>query len=290
MSEEPSRPGLDTLADYLEGLLSEAENREVERWVTEDATTAELLHELERLPGLLAADPVGPMPPDVVARVDAALAESVRAGGDRAADAPRGVEEKAGAVVVPLRRRRWLAPALAAAVTVSVVAIGAQVVSSVGPTGGDDAQTSAGRGTADRADDGHEEAEGGNVAPDSADGPTSDLRYSLGMLPPVRTGTFATDVADALGNRRAGWLAGERAESDAGDDARDSFFSAGCSVELGAGRVLPIRLDGELAVLLLRRIPGAPGRREALAYPARCGDLEAQPSPQPLVRAVVTLP
>jgi len=60
MSEEPSRPGLDTLADYLEGLLSEAENREVERWVTEDATTAELLHELERLPGLLAADPVGP--------------------------------------------------------------------------------------------------------------------------------------------------------------------------------------------------------------------------------------
>jgi hypothetical protein len=230
------------------------------------------------------------MPPDVVARVDAALAESVRAGGDRAADAPRGVEEKAGAVVVPLRRRRWLAPALAAAVTVSVVAIGAQVVSSVGPTGGDDAQTSAGRGTADRADDGHEEAEGGNVAPDSADGPTSDLRYSLGMLPPVRTGTFATDVADALGNRRAGWLAGERAESDAGDDARDSFFSAGCSVELGAGRVLPIRLDGELAVLLLRRIPGAPGRREALAYPARCGDLEAQPSPQPLVRAVVTLP
>jgi hypothetical protein len=283
MSDEPARPDLDTLADYLEGLLGAQESREVERWVAEDAATADLLHELERVPGLLAADPVGPMPRDVVDRVDAALAEASQAGSPRPAAAPRSPEEGAGAVVVPLRRR-WLAPTLAAAAMLGVVAIGAQVVSSV-DTSGQDGAGDAGS-AADAPADVERDAGAQEDAAPGAEAPT----YSASMLPPIRTEAFATDVADALGNRPSDWVAAERAVTDAGVRLRDSVLTDECPVELGAGRVLPIRLDGDLAVLLLRRIPGEPDRREALAYPARCGDLSAEATPQPLARAVIVLP
>jgi hypothetical protein len=110
------------------------------------------------------------------------------------------------------------------------------------------------------------------------------------MLPSIRTEAFATEVADALGDRPAGWRTAQRDGNDAVAALRGSVFTDACSVDLGAGRVRPIRLDGDLAVLLLRRIPGEPDRREALAYPARCGDLSTEATPQPLARAVIVLP
>jgi hypothetical protein len=293
MREEQSRPGLDTLADYLEGLLSEQESREVERWVAEDATTAELLRELEELPGLLlAADPVEPMPADVVDRVDAALAEAalVRGGAHdapaepaRPAAAPRRNDQGAGGVVVPLRRRRWLAPALSAAAMVGVVALGAQVVGSVG-TGDSSSPTSA-----DDAAAGSDEAEsaGGLTAREQTGNAPG---YTAGMLPPVRTDTFATDVADALTDPTTDLQRVDGVDVEEAAGLPSTLLSGDCPVDLGAGRFLPIRLDGDVAVLVLRRIPGEPGRREALAYSPRCPDGDEEGDLQPLVRAEITLP
>lgn len=285
MSEERSRPTLDTLADYLEGLLTEEENRAVERWVAEDAVTAELLHELEELPGLLAADAVEPMPGDVVGRVDAALAAAAR-------DDHAGRETGAGAVVVPLRRRRWLAPALAAAAVVGMVAIGSQVVSSVGPIGMDSAGEAGGGGAltdGEAADRSVPESEEAQAPTDSGGG--VPLPPSADEAPSIRTDSFASDVNRALDadelvrGGRMDWSAGLAERR-----SRYTILSRGCAVDLGADRVLPIRLDGDPALLVLRRIPGEPDRREALAYPARCPDGEEEANEEPLASAVVLLP
>jgi hypothetical protein len=290
MKEEQSRPGLDTLADYLEGLLSEQESREVERWVAEDATTAELLRELQELPGLLTTDPVGPMPADVVDRVDAALAEAALLQGGPAHDAPaetarpavapRRVDESAGGVVVPLRRRRWLAPALSAAAMVGVVAIGAQVVSSVGTGDSSSSNSADGAGSAGEAEAAEDE-----MAREPAGGAPE---YSAGMLPPIRTDAFATDVTDVLTNPTTDLNRVDGVDVEAAAGLPSTILSGDCPVDLGAGRFLPIRLDGDVAVLVLRRIPGEPGRREALAYSPRCPDGEAEL--QPLARAEITVP
>lgn len=119
MTEPIRRPEVDVLADYVEGLLDADARVQVERHIAEDPRTAELVAELEALPGMLAAVPVEPMPAEVVARVDAALARESQ---DRAASP---VAHQVRAVS---RSRRWLAPALAVAGTVAVVAIAAPVL------------------------------------------------------------------------------------------------------------------------------------------------------------------
>ncbi|MDQ3629174.1 MAG: hypothetical protein M3419_10270, partial [Actinomycetota bacterium] len=82
MAEPIRRPEVDVLADYVEGLLGTDARAQVERHIAQDPETAALVAELEALPDLLAATAVEPMPADVVARVDAALARESQ---DRAA-------------------------------------------------------------------------------------------------------------------------------------------------------------------------------------------------------------
>jgi negative regulator of sigma E activity len=270
MSEEHVRPDLDMLADYLEDLLSDEERAEVERAVAEDPSTAALLAELEGLPALLSADPPEPMPADVVARIDAALA-------DEAAAAKKTESSKHLAPVrsMPSRRRRWLAPALAAAAAVGVVGLGAQVVTSgMGSGAGQDAESAMDAGAgADEAVDNDVEA------PRESErmlGPEDDAtQWRTGDFVELSAERFSEDVASALADRPRTFARDRVAsfllrDGIALEESRGLIVEAECGFDLPSGRVIPARLDGEAAVLVLRRVPGEPDQRDVLAFPAEC--------------------
>jgi hypothetical protein len=266
MSEEHVRPDLDMLADYLEDLLSDEERAEVERAVAEDPSTAALLAELEGLPALLAADPPEPMPADVVARIDAALA-------DEAAAAKRAESSENLAPVrsLPSRRRRWLAPALAAAAAVGVVGLGAQVVTSgMGSGAGQDAESAMDAGAG--ADEAASEPE---VQPSSRDRPREGAPRRAEELVELSADSFSEDVASALADRPRTFARDRVADflqrdGLAYEESRGLIVEAGCGFDLPSGRVLPARLDGQAALLVLRRVPGEPDQRDVLAFPAEC--------------------
>lgn len=247
MSEE-RRPDVDLLADYLEGLLPEDERLEVERAVAEDPPTAALLAELQALPALLSSAPTEPMPSHVAARIDAALAH----------EAARSV---APVRSLPRRRQRWLAPALVAAAAIAAIGIGAQVVQSV--QGGGQSASSAGSDEA---------------APAAEEGGDAKRRVSADPLAApaeLSSASFEEDVARVFSgpvkSLRVAQLARDVNQTTAGHPGQAySIVAGGCAVDLKASRVLPVRLDGEPALLVWRRIAGEPGKREALAYPASC--------------------
>jgi hypothetical protein len=261
MSEEHVRPDLEMLADYLEGLLTEPERAEVERAVAADPSTAALLAELEELPALLAAHPPEPMPAEVAARIDAAIADEA-ASSTAAASSPDKL-----APVRPLapRRRRWLAPALVAAAAVGVVGLGSQVINSGMGSGADEesAAMDSGGGEAE------ETADQSDSAPEAG-----SLRRPREELAELSALSFAEDVADTLSKRPQTYardrVAGVLRRSETLDLSVGSIVGATCATDLPSGRVLPVRLDGEAALLVLRRVPGEPDQRDVLAYPARC--------------------
>jgi len=288
------RPDLDTLADYLEGLLGEDERDEVKRWIERDAPTADLVRELQGLPALLAADPVGSMPIDVAARLDAALA----------AEARHADEQVAPVTELPVqRRRRWLAPALVAAAAVGVIGIGAQVVgsSTSGSDAGGSADTAADAPMAAAGDAGDEEVEQESTPPPEAEessqhggGRGHDSLEDVAPAASVSAQTFQQDVTRVVRARR---LSVQRNDGylsrDWSSSSTYSIVDDDCGADLGRGRLAAIRLDGEPALLVLRRVPGQPRRREAAAYPAQCppalvnSDDMTLPA---LVRATITLP
>ena len=269
MSEEHVRPDLDMLADYLEDLLSDEERAEVERAVAEDPSTAALLAELEGLPALLAADPPEPMPAYVVARIDAALA-------DEAAAAKKAESAKGLAPVRSLssRRRRWLAPALAAAAAVGVVGLGAQVVTSgMGSGTSQDAESAMDAGA------GADEAAGEPEAPGESErmlGPKDEAtQWRTSDLVELSADSFSEDVASAFADRPRTFARDRVADvlqrdGLALEESRGLIVEARCDFDLPSGRVLPARLDGEAALLVLRRVPGEPDQRDVLAFPAEC--------------------
>jgi hypothetical protein len=141
------------LAEYDEGLLPEMRAADVAAHLAHCATCTETHRQLNEVSHRLAAEPATlPVPPDVAARLDAALAEQ------------RTIP--AGAEVGPVRRRTrsivarrpWRArmPAvLAAAASVGAIAFAGYVIG-IGSAGGDDAgdsQTMVAEGGADRAAD-----------------------------------------------------------------------------------------------------------------------------------------
>jgi hypothetical protein len=295
------RPDIDVLADYLEGLLGEAEQREVERWAAEDPRTAELLAELRGLPGLLADTPVEPMPADVAARLDAALAAEAPA----PATGPEADPEQAEVLdpppgqVVPLRRRRrWLAPALVAAATVGVVGLGAQVVGT-GSDGGLDAATS----SAESSDAG-----GLSLDQEAAGEPAEERGDSVAARPHARVQAvrltragFEEDVKRVL---EADWVSapgGTRSHAELfADVAATRPRLRSCLMSLPAG-ASPVRLDDDPAILVVATVDDQPQQRRVAAYPATCGvaqrlaggaqaDLTAAFGVDPIVSATVELP
>lgn len=280
MSEQ-YRPSLDELADYVEGLLPEAQRHEVERAVAENPSTAALLAELEALPELLATDPIEPMPAHVAARIGDALAAE-QAG----ADSSRGSSPRPGAQVrrLPQRPRRWPAQLLAAAAVVGAIALGSQVVDT-----GEDADSSATESAGGAAD----AAIGGRA---SAPRGQEEINPARAKAVRLTSTTFAQDVAQLGGKNllRTGIGDSLREAPTAGQAARRySVLADECAVELFSGKVLAVRLDGRPAILVLRRVAGQPRIRQALAYPARCPTPTAQGVPgrlgQPLARTTIRL-
>jgi hypothetical protein len=99
---------IDRLADYAAGLLDPAEAAEVEQLITTEPGWSDALDALRaaepRVQALLADQPAVPVPDDVLARWDAALARERRAGGAEVLDLGRA-----------RTRRRWRWPQLAGA-------------------------------------------------------------------------------------------------------------------------------------------------------------------------------
>jgi len=122
---------VDVLSDLVEGLLSASRAAELAPHLAECDACRDTLDALREIRDLLGAQPVEPMPADVAARIDGALALAAlpppRAG-DRPAEPPP--------TVVPLerarRRRRGPGLLLAAAATAAVVTLGVVIVDSGG--------------------------------------------------------------------------------------------------------------------------------------------------------------
>ena len=139
------------VADLLEGLLPDAEAATVDAHLAECPECAHLRTRLTELPAMLAAEPAPPMPPDVVVRLDAALAEAAaeRAAHERPAAAGAGAPEHRGAHPSPVvlladRRRRFLTRAGTGLAAAAALVVGVVVVGDVLDRDGDAAESAAG--------------------------------------------------------------------------------------------------------------------------------------------------
>lgn len=215
---------------------------------------------------LAAAPAEAPMPPEVVARLDATLADLVAERPTTAAPAPLDELEDR-------RRRRW-PRVLVAAASVSVLAYGAGVaLNGLQVSGGGDATT---------ARDGSivaEDEAGGQAAPELArsDAPVPGSTDSRGYLDStlradqllseetveLDSSTLGEDV-DRLLRTTASDRGGPAAAS--GKDESLSAFLAGCAVPDTArgDRVAAARLDGRRATLVVRT--AVSGARVAEVY------------------------
>jgi anti-sigma factor RsiW len=145
-----SESDLDRLADYTAGLLEDGDAAEVARLVATDPGWADAYAALTAaqpaLDEALASLAPGPVPPDVVARLDRALA-------DAADDATSGAHAGTAAKVVRLsdRRRGWRVAAgvVAAAAVVAACFGGVTVLQHNGGT--QSTKSSAGRAQSDSA-------------------------------------------------------------------------------------------------------------------------------------------
>lgn len=129
-----SHPDADTLCDLAAGLLAGTVGEaDVQAHVAGCASCADFVALLATTRERLAGLPDEPMPPDVVARIDAALTTEAARGAGQAAPAPASTP-----VVTPLRasrRSHWQPPAGAVAAGVALLlagGIGIAVVRSVG--------------------------------------------------------------------------------------------------------------------------------------------------------------
>lgn len=237
MPERSVHPDVVDLAEYAEGLLDAARQADIDHHVRGCPDCAATLSDLAGLPQTLAAAPVPPLPPDVAERLDRAIAAEAQA---------RASSWSGTAQVTPLRpRRRWLAPAVAAAVVMGAVAVAVPIVLNDDP-GSDDAagEMQSGAEAEPAPEENAAEREGG-----SADGAAPPAELS--------SDSFGRDVID-------NFYAGSR---DLRVARLEALTSSGPSIspgELGKlpdacdrpvlpdGTVDDISYDGESALLLRR--------------------------------------
>jgi hypothetical protein len=132
MADSARHPDAVDLAEYAEGLLDPSELQPVEDHVRQCAECTRVLAELAALPQAMAQAPVPPLPDDVAARLDRAIASTATA---RASE-----WSGTAAQAAPLRRSvRWLAPVASAAAVIAAIAIAIPSINS-----GDDSADSAG--------------------------------------------------------------------------------------------------------------------------------------------------
>jgi hypothetical protein len=202
-----------------------------------------------------------PIPPDVAARIDTALAE-LR--GARTEDRPVATIDLAAA-----RRRRNVRALLVAAAVVVVTGVGISRVD-LGDTGADSADSSASSATADEAPDSSSGAgaEAGGSGRDDAGAPAK----ALGPPVRLRSDDFGRQVRRLDRSPLVYGSAADRAEVPKGGDDlmserssvsaqpdNGSGYSAWSSCEpseWGPGRRLKARYDGKPGVLIYRPAEG----------------------------------
>jgi hypothetical protein len=191
----------------------------------------------------------GPVPDDVVARLDDTLRQLAAEGTELPALAP--------VVTLASRRRRTAAAVLVAAAAVVVAGVG---IGQVLPTGGEDAATS-----------------GAGVAADREFGAAPEAEQDSGAAGPTDSRRTAGAKTDAPGAAVAGLPTAALSRDELRRDLRllvdlaDTAYerSSTCDAgDVGAGRLLPVTYDGQEALVVLRT-PRA-GFRQADVY--LCGD------------------
>ncbi|MFP5252446.1 MAG: hypothetical protein ACLGH4_01445 [Actinomycetes bacterium] len=219
---------------------------------------------------LAATPPEGPMPPEVVARLEAVIA-------GLAAEPPsEAARSQAPADVTDLeqrRRRRW-PRVLVAAAGVAVLAYGAGVVlDDLGPLAETASDAGAGAAVEERAEGGGDTDTGTDqgLAPQEAGPPGADEEaalYGAGPVVELREASLRRDVLRHLDRDRV--AATEEDVLTQGDAKRYSRRDGTCLLpEVSAGdEVTPARLDGRRATLVLRA--ARDGVRVADVY--WCGD------------------
>jgi hypothetical protein len=137
-----AHPGLERLAELEEGLLDSTDASRVAEHIADCTYCHEQQAQLTRTRAVLGGLPDEPMPADVAARLDAALAEAAGQDGSVAALAPPATPT----TVVPLdaKRRRWrihpAAAGLGAAAAVAAIATILVVGHNSGGSGGGSSQ------------------------------------------------------------------------------------------------------------------------------------------------------
>lgn len=213
---------------------------------------------------LAATPPVGPMPPEVVARLEATITElaAVRS------TPPTPPTPAEVADLEERRRRRW-PKVLVAAASVAVLAYGVgAVLQDTGPQA-DTAMTEAGAGAAEESlREGGTDDEGAaeGAVPQAVEPELHEAPALLAEGPVVRLReeTLRRDVVRHLRQQRSSPAAG------AALDELDTRRGGTCLLpEVGRGdTVLAARLDGRRATLVVRRAEA--GSRVAQVY--WCGD------------------
>lgn len=221
---------------------------------------------------LASAPPVGPVPPEVAARLEATLAGLVA---DRA-DAGQDLEPEPATVVAleERRRRRW-PRLLVAAASVSVLAYGVGIaVEGLQVSGGSADSASAGKPAMERA--GADDAGGAEAGPEDA--PTGLVNDSDGVqvqgsrayaekLIVPGTVRLHSDTLDEDVRRLVRDTVATDARTPAPHLTRSlaGFLDSCERPDLGRGdRLAAVRLDGRAGTLVLRRATG--GTRVAEIY------------------------
>ena len=245
------------VADLLEDLLPEDEAATVVAHLDSCADCSRLRDDLTALPALLADVPSPPLPVEVAARLDAAVA---------AAAAAREEQRARPATVTPLgsRRRRFVARTFTGVAAAAALVVGVLVVGDIGDIGGSG-------GDSDTASD-----SGGSAELSTEGGGSGD---DLQRAPSPASARLARLTSDDFGSRAAALLSNLA--------AADATTLRGDAYEAGAGRLggacsardlrtarisgsldVPVRLDGEPVTL----VASGPRRRSlVVAYDCRTG-------------------
>lgn len=227
---------------------------------------------------LAATPPEGPMPAEVVARLEATIADlaavrHVEPGPTSGTETGARAEPGTGAVVSDLeerRRRRW-PRVLVAAASVAVLAYG---VGAVLPDLGPQAETAMDSAGGQAAEDGDAEVGGstaGGAGPEAAEPPPDQAAPELmrgGQVVLLREATLRRDVARHLSVEPAAALADGKADRVTAQ--RYTRRDGTCVVPevRGGDELHAARLDGRRATLVVRAAEG--GSRVAQVY--WCGD------------------
>ncbi len=272
---------LDQLADLQEGLLDADAEAAAAAHVGGCAACSSDVEALAALRQELAAAPdVGPMPDDVAARLDAALAAELAA----AVAAPAEAPDEAGEVIpmpTPATRRWWSHHRVlqAAAVAVLVIAGGAIAVPTLNNAGSESATTAAKGGMADA---GAPEAATQEDAPGAADEKRAVRILSTGTQ--YDDETLAAQVTELVAAPVAAAAPGPSSDAlRAADDAQvdDPGEVAACLAALPTAATSAVLVDnaqfrGQPVTVFVLEHPDDPGRLSVWVVTRGCATGDAQ--------------